>query len=149
MSSGIFARRSARNDTRSLHKTQEVLLVCECGKLRYRVPCVSIQLTLTSKLQVPCVSIQLTPFSNCTGRPVMRTTGMGADRCSMAGMGVGAGSLKSQSVSYFTVPPRAHPSTGSQSGSATPGRTQETLENPHRCVSPPSGATAAWQCFVR
>ena len=27
----------------------------------------------------------------------------------------------SQSVSYFTVPPRAHPSTGSQSGSATPG----------------------------
>ena len=30
----------------------------------------------------------------------------------------------SQSVSYFTVPPRAHPSTGSQSGSATPGRTQ-------------------------
>ena len=37
----------------------------------------------------------------------------GADRCSMAGMGVGAGSLK------------------------------------HRCVSPPSGTTAAWQCFVR
>ena len=30
----------------------------------------------------------------------------------------------SQSVSYFTVPPRAHPSTGLQSGSATPGRTQ-------------------------
>ena len=27
--------------------------------------------------------------------------------------------LVSQSVSYFTVPPRAHPSTGSQSGSAT------------------------------
>ena len=27
----------------------------------------------------------------------------------------------SQSVSYFTVPPRAHPSTGSQSGSAAPG----------------------------
>ena len=27
----------------------------------------------------------------------------------------------SQSVSDFTVPPRAHPSTGSQSGSATPG----------------------------
>ena len=27
----------------------------------------------------------------------------------------------SQPVSYFTVPPRAHPSTGSQSGSATPG----------------------------
>ena len=23
------------------------------------------------------------------------------------------------------------------------------LENPHRCVSPPSGTTAAWQCFVR
>ena len=32
--------------------------------------------------------------------------------------------LFSQSVSYFTVPPRAHPSTGSQSGSATPGQTQ-------------------------
>ena len=30
----------------------------------------------------------------------------------------------SQSVSYFTVPPRAHPSTGSQSGSAAPGLTQ-------------------------
>ena len=30
----------------------------------------------------------------------------------------------SQSVSFFTVPPRAHPSTGSQSGSATPGLTQ-------------------------
>ena len=30
----------------------------------------------------------------------------------------------SQSVSNFTVPPRAHPSTGSQSGSATPGLTQ-------------------------
>ena len=30
----------------------------------------------------------------------------------------------SQTVSYFTVPPRAHPSTGSQSGSATPGLTQ-------------------------
>ena len=29
-----------------------------------------------------------------------------------------------KSVSYFTVPPRAHPSTGSQSGSATPGLTQ-------------------------
>ena len=28
----------------------------------------------------------------------------------------------SQSVSHFTVPPRAHPSTGSQSGSATPGQ---------------------------
>ena len=28
-------------------------------------------------------------------------------------------STVSQSVSYFTVPPRAHPSTGSQSGSAT------------------------------
>ena len=27
----------------------------------------------------------------------------------------------SQSVGYFTVPPRAHPSTGSQSGSAAPG----------------------------
>ena len=36
----------------------------------------------------------------------------------------------SQSVSYFTVPPRAHPSTGSQSGSATP-------------VAPPSGEHAA------
>ena len=22
------------------------------------------------------------------------------------------------------------------------------LENPHRCVSPPSDTTAAWQCFV-
>jgi hypothetical protein len=31
----------------------------------------------------------------------------------------------SQSVSYFTVPPRAHPSTGSQSGSATPVLTQD------------------------
>ena len=30
----------------------------------------------------------------------------------------------SQSVSYFTVPPRAQPSTGSQSGSAAPGLTQ-------------------------
>ena len=30
----------------------------------------------------------------------------------------------SQSVSYFTVPPRAHPSIGSQSGSATPVLTQ-------------------------
>ena len=30
----------------------------------------------------------------------------------------------SQSVSYFTVPPRAHPSTGSQSGSAAPVLTQ-------------------------
>ena len=33
-------------------------------------------------------------------------------------------SSQSRSVSYFTVPPRAHPSTGSQSGSATPGLTQ-------------------------
>ena len=32
----------------------------------------------------------------------------------------------SQSVSYFTVPPRVHPSTGSQSGSAAPGLTQCT-----------------------
>ena len=32
----------------------------------------------------------------------------------------------SQSVSYFTVPPRAHPSTGSQSGSAAPVLTQST-----------------------
>ena len=31
----------------------------------------------------------------------------------------------SQSVSYFTVPPRAHPSTGSQSGSAAPVRPHE------------------------
>ena len=30
----------------------------------------------------------------------------------------------SQSVSYFTIPPRAHPSTGSQSGSAAPDLTQ-------------------------
>ena len=29
--------------------------------------------------------------------------------------------ISTASVSYFTVPPRAHPSTGSQSGSATPG----------------------------
>ena len=32
----------------------------------------------------------------------------------------------SQSVSYFTVPPRAHPSTGSQSGSTAPVLTQGT-----------------------
>ena len=32
--------------------------------------------------------------------------------------------IVSQSVSFFTVPPRARPSTGSQSGSATPGLTQ-------------------------
>ena len=31
----------------------------------------------------------------------------------------------SQSVSYFTVPPRAHPSTGSQSGTHT-GHTRDT-----------------------
>ena len=36
----------------------------------------------------------------------------------------------SQSVSYFTVPPRAHPSTGSQSGSATPGLTQRPSTRP-------------------
>ena len=40
-----------------------------------------------------------------------------------------------QSVSYFTVPPRAHPSTGSQSGSATPGLTQV----PSRSLPPPGG----------
>ena len=34
----------------------------------------------------------------------------------------------SQSVSYFTVPPRAHPSTGSQSGSATPGPISPTRD---------------------
>ena len=34
----------------------------------------------------------------------------------------------SQSVSFFTVPHRAHPSTGSQSGSATPGLTQQTRQ---------------------
>ena len=33
----------------------------------------------------------------------------------------------SQSVSDFTVPPRAHPSTGSQSGSATPGLLTQRL----------------------
>ena len=38
----------------------------------------------------------------------------------------------SQSVSYFTVPPRAHPSTGSQSGSATPGLTQVPSTQTHR-----------------
>ena len=43
-----------------------------------------------------------------TGRPVIRTTGTGADRCSVAGTGGG-------------------------------GR---ILENPRRCVSPPSDATA-------
>ena len=32
--------------------------------------------------------------------------------------------LVSQTVSYFTVPPRANPSTGSQSGSAAPVLTQ-------------------------
>ena len=37
----------------------------------------------------------------------------------------------SQSVSYFTVPPRAHPSTGSQSGSATPSiRIQVSFTTP-------------------
>jgi hypothetical protein len=25
---------------------------------------------------------------------------------------------------------------------------KKDLENPRRCVSPPSGATTAWQCFV-
>ena len=44
----------------------------------------------------------------------------------------------SQSVSYFTVPPRAHPSTGSQSGSAAPGLTQ-VLYRVH--VLAPPGAT--------
>ena len=34
------------------------------------------------------------------------------------------GRTQSVSSSYFTVPPRAHPSTGSQSGSATLGLTQ-------------------------
>ena len=34
----------------------------------------------------------------------------------------------SQSVSSFTVPPRAHPSTSSQSGSATPGRSNTSTE---------------------
>ena len=28
------------------------------------------------------------------------------------------------------------------------GRGGRILENPRRCVSPPSGATTAWQCFV-
>ena len=31
----------------------------------------------------------------------------------------------SQSVSYFTVPPRAHPSAGSPSGSAAPGGSRD------------------------
>ena len=35
----------------------------------------------------------------------------------------------SQSVIFFTVPPRAHPSTGSQSGSAAPGLTQVPSKN--------------------
>ena len=34
------------------------------------------------------------------------------------------GCAVSQSVSYFTVPPRSHPSTGSQSGSTAPVLTQ-------------------------
>ena len=42
----------------------------------------------------------------------------------------------SQSVSYFTVPPRAHPSTGSQSGSASPDLTQVPS-------TPPGGYSSA------
>ena len=66
-----------------------------------------------------------------------------------------------QSVSYFTVPPRAHPSAVSPSGSAAPGQTQVVVpsvltpggysitciarmlglsEAPHRRPSPPSQA---------
>ena len=57
-----------------------------------------------------------------TGSPVVYTPGMCA---------VSAGSLKvvpsvSQSVSYFTVPPRAHPSTGSQSVAVEIKRTHPT-----------------------
>ena len=43
----------------------------------------------------------------------------------------------SQSVSYFTVPPRAHPSTGSQSGSATPGLTQVPSSAAASCTTAP------------
>ena len=48
--------------------------------------------------------------------------------------------LSHQSVSYFTVPPRAHPSTGSQSGSATPGQpaTRRPSQNWMPCLGPTS-----------
>ena len=53
--------------------------------------------------------------------------------------------LLSQSVSYFTDPPRAHPSTGSQSGSATPGPTQvPSTRSSESAGRPLGGHRAPW-----
>ena len=50
----------------------------------------------------------------------------------------------SQSVSQlFPVPPRAHPSTGSQSGSATPGLTQVTAGEVQFCSMDHASAVSA------
>ena len=69
----------------------------------------------------------------------------GADRCSMAGMGVGAGSLKILTgvlVHRVARPLRGSVSCGS--GWSVPCVSiQLTLSQ-----GPPSDTTAAWQCFV-
>ena len=52
----------------------------------------------------------------------------------------------SQSVSFFTVPRRAHPSTGSQSGSATPGQRARSPDPQAR--GPLSQWTEAWPSSV-
>ena len=90
-----------------------------CGS-GWPVPCVeaiglSIQLTLSQDDDQCALHVPQGPGTGDrsyllggTGRPVIRTVGMGADRCSVAGTGGGS----------------------------------RILENPRRCVSPPSGATA-------
>ena len=55
--------------------------------------------------------------------------------------------LSSVRFSYFTVPPRAHPSTGSQSGSAAPDLTQVPSTRSRglhlrQLSSPPEGSAA-------
>ena len=60
---------------------------------------------------------------NCQGNHVRK--------CSLSSPRRNGSRPVSQSVSYFTVPPRAHPSTGSQSGSATPG-----VEHKYRVLAP-------------
>ena len=60
----------------------------------------------------------------CPCRPLFTFSLSSLRSCAARARAARAEHRQFSSVSYFTVPPSAHPSTGSQSGSATPGLTQ-------------------------
>jgi hypothetical protein len=58
--------------------------VCLCDNTRTRERVKTVKYAKPGRIRLSGRRV-----ANCTGRPVIRTTGMGADRCSVAGTGGG------------------------------------------------------------